>query len=321
MPKTLARSVIAKAGMPSAAARATASSMRTIPSVMENSLWSRRWTKAGFGIGLRGTGEAKILPPAPPVRTPEFGPGSKTLLRQQDQMGQFARDGGFHDHDQRHSRARPCAGADAFRRGYRIQVSAPRRQSRLFGRAPAWSKADRPVRAGALAAAAGRGAPRPVATKRGSRGRSRRATRAGARCGRRGNQGGGTGAQRRRRTPASRRGTVTGRTPGQCRRAQQPARPAILRAPAGPRRGGRRGASPSRPRLPHAQRVARVDPAHSVVIPVAFARRVHFSRSERIVAASSVASIPVVALFLDRLRSYVQSIASTGPSTQERSAG
>jgi DNA-binding transcriptional LysR family regulator len=29
---------------------------------------------------------------------------------------------------------------------------------------------------------------------------------------------------------------------------------------------------------------------------------------------------PVVALFLDRLRTYVQSIASTGPSTQERSA-
>src|SRR6266581_2443310 len=65
MPKTLARSVIARAGMPSAAARATASSMRTIPSVIENSLWSRRWTKAGLGIGLRGTGEAKILPPAP----------------------------------------------------------------------------------------------------------------------------------------------------------------------------------------------------------------------------------------------------------------
>src|SRR6266853_3691491 len=105
MPKTLARSVIAKAGIPSAAARATASSMRTMPSVMENSLWSRRWTKAGFGIGLRGTGEAKILPLAPPVRTPEFGPGSKILFRQQDQMGQFARDGGFHDHDQRHSRA------------------------------------------------------------------------------------------------------------------------------------------------------------------------------------------------------------------------
>src|SRR6266852_738212 len=124
MPKTLARSVIAKAGMPSAAARATASSMRTMPSVMENSLWSRRWTKAGFGIGLRGAGEAKILPPAPPVRTPEFGPGSKTLLGQQDQMGQFARDGGFHDHDQRHSRARPCAGADAFRRGYRRGCSA-----------------------------------------------------------------------------------------------------------------------------------------------------------------------------------------------------
>src|SRR5712691_12895660 len=50
MPKTLARSVIARAGMPSAAARSTASSMRTIPSVIEYSLWSRRWTKAGFGI-------------------------------------------------------------------------------------------------------------------------------------------------------------------------------------------------------------------------------------------------------------------------------
>src|SRR6266513_3270773 len=62
MPKTLARSVIARAGMPSAAARATASSMRTIPAVMENSLWSRRGTKAGFGIGLRETGTAKILP-------------------------------------------------------------------------------------------------------------------------------------------------------------------------------------------------------------------------------------------------------------------
>src|SRR5262245_29588302 len=50
MPNTLARSVIARAGIPSAAARSTASSMRTIPSVMENSLWSRRWTKAGCGI-------------------------------------------------------------------------------------------------------------------------------------------------------------------------------------------------------------------------------------------------------------------------------
>src|SRR5438477_9319100 len=79
MPKTLARSVIARAGMPSAAARATASSMRTIPSVIENSLWSRRWTKAGFGIGLRGTGEAKILPSAcasslfPDLAAPELG--------------------------------------------------------------------------------------------------------------------------------------------------------------------------------------------------------------------------------------------------------
>src|SRR6266571_500262 len=72
MPKTLARSVIARAGMPSAAARATASSMRTIPSVMENSLWSRRWTKAGFGIGLQETGEAKILPLAPSPHDPNL---------------------------------------------------------------------------------------------------------------------------------------------------------------------------------------------------------------------------------------------------------
>src|SRR5262245_24360592 len=50
MPKTLARSVIASAGMPSAAARSTASSMRTMPSVKETPLWSRRWTKAGFGM-------------------------------------------------------------------------------------------------------------------------------------------------------------------------------------------------------------------------------------------------------------------------------
>src|SRR5213078_4781294 len=81
MPKTLARSVIARAGMPSAAARATASSMRTIPSVMENSLWSRRWTKAGFGIGLRGTGDAKILPPAPATYDPNLTASRLTLPR------------------------------------------------------------------------------------------------------------------------------------------------------------------------------------------------------------------------------------------------
>src|SRR5258706_15607791 len=50
MPNTLARSVMASAGMPSAAARATPSSMRTIPSLTENSLCSRRWTKAGAGM-------------------------------------------------------------------------------------------------------------------------------------------------------------------------------------------------------------------------------------------------------------------------------
>src|SRR5438132_10935645 len=36
--------------------------MGTIPSVLENALWSRRWREAGFGIGLRETGTAQILP-------------------------------------------------------------------------------------------------------------------------------------------------------------------------------------------------------------------------------------------------------------------
>jgi hypothetical protein len=38
MPKTFAASVSASAGMPSSAARCTASSMRTMPSATENSL-------------------------------------------------------------------------------------------------------------------------------------------------------------------------------------------------------------------------------------------------------------------------------------------
>src|SRR6266487_1059319 len=109
MPKTLARSVIAKAGIPSAAARATASSMRTMPSVMENSLWSRRWTKAGFGIGLRGTGEAKILPPA-------LAPHDANLTAIQNsghasRSKESAAPRGIHDPDQRTSRARRGARA------------------------------------------------------------------------------------------------------------------------------------------------------------------------------------------------------------------
>ena len=45
MPNTLPRSVSASAGMRSAAAAATASSRRTIPSTIEYSLCRRRWTK------------------------------------------------------------------------------------------------------------------------------------------------------------------------------------------------------------------------------------------------------------------------------------
>ena len=43
---------MARAGMPSAAAFATASSMRTIPSVIEYSVCSLRWTKDGDVTGV-----------------------------------------------------------------------------------------------------------------------------------------------------------------------------------------------------------------------------------------------------------------------------
>ncbi|EXI76662.1 MAG: hypothetical protein AW07_00061 [Candidatus Accumulibacter sp. SK-11] len=48
--KTLARSVSASAGMPQAAARATAASRRTMPSVIENSLCRRRWMYGVSGM-------------------------------------------------------------------------------------------------------------------------------------------------------------------------------------------------------------------------------------------------------------------------------
>src|SRR6185295_12262386 len=57
--KTLPASVSASAGMPSACALATASSMRTMPSVTEYSLCILRWTKRGAGMGV-----AKSLPSA-----------------------------------------------------------------------------------------------------------------------------------------------------------------------------------------------------------------------------------------------------------------
>src|SRR5687768_10394295 len=46
-PKRLPESVIASAGMPSAAAAATASSTRAIPSTIEYSVCRRRWMKRG----------------------------------------------------------------------------------------------------------------------------------------------------------------------------------------------------------------------------------------------------------------------------------
>src|SRR5258705_7200996 len=49
-PKRFEASVIASAGMPSAAAAATASSTRAIPSTIEYSVWRRRWMKRGAGI-------------------------------------------------------------------------------------------------------------------------------------------------------------------------------------------------------------------------------------------------------------------------------
>src|SRR5436190_5833057 len=57
MPNTLLASVRASAGMPSAFAFATASSMRTMPSVTEYSLCILRCTKRGAGMGV-----AKSLP-------------------------------------------------------------------------------------------------------------------------------------------------------------------------------------------------------------------------------------------------------------------
>src|SRR6185436_13080996 len=59
MPTTLPASVSASAGMPSACALATASSMRTIPSVTEYSLCILRCTKRGAGMGV-----TKSLPSA-----------------------------------------------------------------------------------------------------------------------------------------------------------------------------------------------------------------------------------------------------------------
>jgi hypothetical protein len=52
-PKRLPASVIASAGMPSAAAAATASSTRAIPSTIEYSVCRRRWTKRGAVMRLQ----------------------------------------------------------------------------------------------------------------------------------------------------------------------------------------------------------------------------------------------------------------------------
>src|SRR6185436_3219477 len=73
MPKTLLASVSASAGMPSAFAFATASSMRTIPSVTEYSLCILRCTKRGAGMGV-----GKSLP------SPDAWPVTLCALRRRD---------------------------------------------------------------------------------------------------------------------------------------------------------------------------------------------------------------------------------------------
>src|SRR5882672_4845619 len=73
MPNTLLASVSASAGMPSAFAFATASSMRTIPSVTEYSLCILRCTKRGAGMGV-----AKSLP------SPDAWPATDCALRGRD---------------------------------------------------------------------------------------------------------------------------------------------------------------------------------------------------------------------------------------------
>src|SRR6185295_105868 len=73
MPNTLLASVSASAGMPSAFAFATASSMRTIPSVTEYSLCILRCTKRGAGMGV-----AKSLP------SPDAGTFTVCAVRRRD---------------------------------------------------------------------------------------------------------------------------------------------------------------------------------------------------------------------------------------------
>src|SRR6476646_7215762 len=129
MPKTLARSVIASAGMPSAAARSTASSMRTMPSVIENSLWSRRWTKAGFGI-WSGLGAAKFY--------------HRTLLRNRPVQRLCSRGKEkFHDRDQRYSRAPPRDRHGRRASADNLQVPEARRRDRVLRFAGEGREADR----------------------------------------------------------------------------------------------------------------------------------------------------------------------------------
>src|SRR3954462_10378841 len=63
-PKRFARSVTASAGMPSAAAAATASSTRAISSTTEYSVCRRRWTKRGEVMPSEARNRAPILPAA-----------------------------------------------------------------------------------------------------------------------------------------------------------------------------------------------------------------------------------------------------------------
>src|SRR5262245_32504660 len=64
MPNTLERSVRARAGIPSAAAASTASSMRMIPSTIEYSLCNRRWMNDGDMRLFYSLARACVPPPA-----------------------------------------------------------------------------------------------------------------------------------------------------------------------------------------------------------------------------------------------------------------
>src|SRR5688572_17220572 len=72
-PKRLDWSVIASAGMPSAAAAVTASSTRAMPSTMEYSVCRRRWTNCGAVMRTVLGRRSSILPATVGEKGPQHG--------------------------------------------------------------------------------------------------------------------------------------------------------------------------------------------------------------------------------------------------------